>query len=527
VHRGAWAVACSLLIAAGTLASVLGARAVGRSDAEKARLAFHLASAEVASTLKLAIQHEEDLVMHASAFVSVNPNASAVDFDRWAESAQAIQRYPELKVFGLVTLVPASRLAAFGARIAANPIRPLGAQSVGPKERFRVLPAGHRPYYCLAVGGLARSAADFVPGGLDYCALAPTLITARDSGLTGYAPFAEGDVTNLGVETPVYGGGVVPLSVTARRRAFLGWLGELLVPNVVLERALEGHPNLAVIFRYDSPFSHVVFTRGAIPTGAQRSTIELQVGRAAGLPGSRQGWTVQTFGARAAGGVFAGGNSLVLLVGGTLLSVLVGLLVLVLATGRRRALSLVREKTRDLSYQALHDALTELPNRKLVIERGEQMLNTPGTVTAALFVDLDGFKHINDRFGHAAGDQLLKVTAQRLQSVVREQDMVGRLGGDEFVVLLESTADEARPNLIAERLIEVLRQPVALDSSREVISVSASVGIAVGRQRTVDELLRDADLALYAAKADGKDRYMLFEAAKHGDAEDLLTSEIS
>jgi diguanylate cyclase (GGDEF)-like protein len=481
VRRGAWAVACAFLIAAGTLASVLGARAVARSDAEKARLGFHLASAEVASTLKLAIQHEEDLVVHASAFVTVNPHASAAEFDRWAESAQAIQRYPELQVFGLVTLVPAPRLAAFEARIAANPIRPLGPRSLGPKESFRVLPAGHRRYYCLAVAGLARSAADFVPGGLDYCAVAPTLITARDSGLTGYAPFTQGDVTKLGVETPVYREGFVPPTVTARRRAFVGWLGELLDPSVVLERALEGHPNLAVIFRYDSPFSHVVFTRGTIPAGAQRSTIELQVGRAAGLPGSRQGWTVRSFGAGVRGGVFANGNSLVVLAGGTLLSVLVALLVLVLATGRSRALSLVREKTRDLSHQALHDALTELPNRKLVIERAEQMLDSPGTVTAALFVDLDGFKHINDRFGHAAGDQLLKVAAQRLQSVVRERDTVGRLGGDEFVVLLESTADEGRPNLIAERVIEVLRQPVALDDSREVISVSASVGIAVGQ----------------------------------------------
>src|SRR4029077_19195097 len=144
-----------------------------------------------------------------------------------------------------------------------------------------------------------------------------------------------------------------------------------------------------------------------------------------------------------------------------------------------------------------------------------------------LFVDLDGFKHINDRFGHAAGDQLLTVAAKRLKSVVREQDTGGGLGGGEFVVLLESTGDEGRPHRIAERLIEVLRQPVALDNSRAVISVSASVGIAVGQQRTVDELLRDADLALYAAKAEGKDRYMLYEAARQGDAEDSLASEIS
>ncbi len=97
----------------------------------KAQLSFHLASAEIASTLKLAIQHEEDLVVSASAFVISNPNASPADFDRWAESVHAMQRYPELQNIGLVALVPASGLAAFESRFAANPVRPLGPQSVG------------------------------------------------------------------------------------------------------------------------------------------------------------------------------------------------------------------------------------------------------------------------------------------------------------------------------------------------------------------------------------------------------------
>jgi CHASE1-domain containing sensor protein len=122
-RRGVWAAVTALLVLAGTLASVLGARAVAHSDADKARLALHLSSAEVASTLKLAIQHEEDLVVSASAFVTSNPNASAADFDRWAESVHAMQRYPELQNFGLVMLVGASRLAAFEARMAADPLR--------------------------------------------------------------------------------------------------------------------------------------------------------------------------------------------------------------------------------------------------------------------------------------------------------------------------------------------------------------------------------------------------------------------
>jgi diguanylate cyclase (GGDEF)-like protein len=528
-RKSVWAVVTALLVLAGVLASVLGARAVAQSDADKARLAFHFASAEIASTLKLTIQHEEDLVVSASAFVTGNPSASPADFDRWAESVRAMRRYPELQDFGLVMLVPTSRLAAVEARMAADPLRPLGPQSAAPQGGFQILPQGNRPYYCFAVAGLARSAAIVLPAGLDFCALAPSLLPTRDSGVASYAPFVDGKTTTLGVETPVYRGGVVPGTVTARQRAFVGWLGELLVPKVVLEQALDGHPNVAVIFRYDSRYSHVAFIRGKAPAGAQSTTIDLRVGREAGLGNSHEGWTVQSFGVGVADGVFGDWHALTLLVGGILLSLLLGLLVLVLGTGRGRALSLVREKTRELSHQALHDTLTGLPNRALVLDRAKQMLartaRQPGMVAGALFIDIDGFKHVNDNLGHAAGDQFLRVVGERLQSTVREQDTVGRLGGDEFVVLVESRADEATLDLLADRLTEVLREPVELDDGRTMFAVTVSIGVAVGQHATPDALLRDADLALYSAKAAGKDRYALFDASMRAGVEGRLELE--
>ncbi|HEX7610639.1 MAG TPA: EAL domain-containing protein, partial [Solirubrobacteraceae bacterium] len=355
--------------------------------------------------------------------------------------------------------------------------------------------------------------------GLDFCALAKALLIARDEGLSSYAPFVDGNVTTLGVQTPVYRNSVVPTTVAGRRRAFIGWLGELIVPNVVLDSALAGHPNTAVRFSYASGSSHVVFTSGHAPAHSQVSTINLH-----------NGWTVRSYGAPLGAGVFADRNALTLLIGGTLLCLVLGLLFFVLGTGRTRALTLVREKTRELSYQALHDTLTGLPNRALVLDRAEQMLaraaRQPGMLAGALFVDVDGFKHVNDKLGHAAGDRLLKVVGERLQNVVRAQDTVGRLGGDEFVVLVEAPASDAALDLLADRLIDVLRQPVELDDGRKIFSVTASIGLAVGQYSSPDDLLRDADLALYAAKAAGKDRFVLFDASMYADAEGRLELEL-
>jgi diguanylate cyclase (GGDEF)-like protein len=514
-RRDTWALAAALLILAGVIGSVLGARAVAQSNADRGRLAFHLASAEIASTLRLAIQHEEDLVVSASAFVSGNPHASAADFDRWAESVHAMQRYPELQNIGLVVLVPASRLPAFEAQMAAHPVRPFGPDSAPLQDDVGILPSGSRPYYCLAVAGRARNAASYLPVGLDYCALAPTLMAARESGTANYAPFAHMGATALGIQTPVYRGGVTPATATGRRRAFVGWLGELLVPGVVLQRALEGHAGMAVGFRYRSGDTHVRFASGAVPAGAQSVTIALH-----------NGWTVQSFRARVSSSVLSDHEALGLLLGGALLSALLGLLVLVLGTGRTRALSLVREKTRELSHQALHDPLTGLPNRALVRDRAEQMIartaRQTDMVAGALFIDVDGFKHVNDSLGHAAGDHLLKLAGKRLQDAVRDQDTVGRLGGDEFVVLVESTTDDATLDLLADRLTEALRAPVELGDDGKVFSVTASIGVAVGRYESPDELLRDADLALYAAKAAGRDRYALFDTSMYGGVEGRL-----
>jgi diguanylate cyclase (GGDEF)-like protein len=164
-------------------------------------------------------------------------------------------------------------------------------------------------------------------------------------------------------------------------------------------------------------------------------------------------------------------------------------------------------------HQALHDPLTGLPNRALILDRAEQMLTRnrgAHHAAAALFIDLDGFKEVNDTFGHAAGDELLLTFAGRLEAVLRSSDTVGRLGGDEFVVLLEDTST-IKPEQVAERLLAVAREPFTISQARAGrLSVTASIGIASGNRANAGQLLRDADVALYDAKATGKNRFVIF-----------------
>jgi diguanylate cyclase (GGDEF)-like protein len=146
---------------------------------------------------------------------------------------------------------------------------------------------------------------------------------------------------------------------------------------------------------------------------------------------------------------------------------------------------------------------------------------------SALYIDIDGFKHVNDTFGHATGDQFLKLVAERLASVVRESDTAARLAGDEFLVLLDGSTLDVAPELVAERLLEVLREPYDLRAQiGRQLSVNASIGLAYGQRASAEELLADADVALYSAKTAGKNRCTVFESAMQTAIQDRLAFEL-
>jgi diguanylate cyclase (GGDEF)-like protein len=183
---------------------------------------------------------------------------------------------------------------------------------------------------------------------------------------------------------------------------------------------------------------------------------------------------------------------------------------------RQRSDEELKRREDELAFLATHDPLTGLPNRTLILDRVEQMLarsRRNQTPVAALFIDIDNFKGINDTLGHGVGDELLRAVAARLKGVVRDIDALGRLGGDEFVVISEDLSLAAGPELIAERLLDALQHPFNLGAEEEIrVTVTASVGIATAEGASAEDLLRDADIAMYRAKWDGKNRYVVFES---------------
>ena len=197
---------------------------------------------------------------------------------------------------------------------------------------------------------------------------------------------------------------------------------------------------------------------------------------------------------------------------------------------RQRAHEELSRRQEELAFMATHDALTGLPNRTLILDRVEQMLvraRRSQTPVAALFVDLDNFKGINDTLGHGVGDQLLRAVAARLEGVVRDIDALGRLGGDEFVVVAEGMSLAAGPELIAERLLTALKQPFKLKGAEgKRLIVTASVGVAMGDRSTAEELLRDADVAMYRAKWEGKNGYVVFESGMHDAVQSKMELEM-
>jgi diguanylate cyclase (GGDEF)-like protein len=197
--------------------------------------------------------------------------------------------------------------------------------------------------------------------------------------------------------------------------------------------------------------------------------------------------------------------------------------------GARTNEGLVRDLNRQraiLARQASRDPLTELGNRKMFMDHATDALaDADDTMTAVILIDLDGFKGVNDTYGHATGDALLRTAAERLNANVRANDTVSRLGGDEFVVLLPRLTDDQIADTVAHRILRDLLQPLVVGDTVLTIRASAGIALTRGSGAGVEDMMREADLALYQAKAEGKGVARRFDPARFAAAEQRRREE--
>jgi diguanylate cyclase (GGDEF)-like protein/PAS domain S-box-containing protein len=185
-------------------------------------------------------------------------------------------------------------------------------------------------------------------------------------------------------------------------------------------------------------------------------------------------------------------------------------------TTRKEIEEKLKRQTKQLHFQAFHDALTKLPNRSLFTDRLQQLINEikrNGEQFALLFIDLDNFKQINDSLGHHIGDQVLKTTAQRLKTCLTEQDTLARLGGDEFTILLNNIKNAESAAKVAQKIIDITKRKIVIGPHELYISTSIGISLAPQDSELKEDLLKYADSAMYKAKEQGKDKFQFYSAS--------------
>lgn len=543
-RRRLWIAAASVLLTAGIIGSAVGGFFWSRYQQTQTGRSFRATASSLTASLGASVNRDLDFQDLLLSMVATNPELTNHQLAPWLHALDVTKRYPGTLGFGFFEPISAAALPAFLAGMQADPR--IGA-APGP---LVVYPPGLRPQYCLARLGFLSASNSILAdlNGIDICAPAspgtPSLATAAtykavtDSGQSaivgGASLVTAAEAKKFGLSAaelrsvrdlviiiaPVYQGGSIPTTSLARTQASIGWLVGSFSAKGLFGPSLSGNSSLALQLRHGTgAAASLLATEGPSIAGAHLTSsrtittsplLSVVVVGSAGTAGFAQGIALGTIGAA--------------------LSIVLFMFLFHLGRSRERALRLVEQRTGQLQHQALHDPLTGLPNRALLFDRAEQMLFRSQRQTlaiGALYVDLDNFKDVNDSFGHQFGDQLLCAVGARLAGALRPSDTVGRLGGDEFLVLVEGDGLDAGPELVAERLHAVMSEPFDLQTHEPVrLTVRASIGVAVGRRDSADELFRDADVALYAAKAAGKDRYVVFRPEMQTAIHDRLDLEM-
>jgi diguanylate cyclase (GGDEF)-like protein len=526
-----WNIVAVVVLIAGLAMTVLGAVTWHGYVQTQADQTFDSNSASVSAAVSTALRRDIDFVATQQAGVIALPGLTNRELAVWYHAVDIADRFPGGVGFGFVQRVLPFQLSAFGAQVVADP--PVNEPVTAP---YTVFPPGQRTQYCLQRYGIATSAAEkLIPSTFDFCNATippgnsaspiPRLLDeATTSGRTTVLAAGRiaktGGIANLFVTfSPVYSTDVTPTTVAARVAHLRGWIVATFNGARLLRSDLTTRDRLAVsvIFRQPGAGAVTIASFGTAPRGALfTSAYRFEA------DGS---WVVRVEGsAESAATVQAIGVGVL----GTGLSGLLFLLFMILTRSRAFALRTVDRRTRQLRHLALYDPLTDLPNRALILDRAEQMIlraKRQPLLVGALFIDLDEFKQVNDTFGHQVGDELLKAIGTRLSGALRASDTVGRLGGDEFVVLVEGELGGVGPEIVAQQILAEFAKPFVLEGTGGApLHIKASIGVALGARSGPADLLRDADVALYVAKARGKNGYVVFRSDMQMDIADRLSS---
>jgi len=533
--RRLWNIVAVVVLIVGMAMTAVGAVAWHNYVQSQAHRAFEAQASSVSAAVSTSLRRDIDFVAAQRAGVIAVPGLTNRQLAVWYRSVDVTKRFPGGVGFGFVQRVLPFQVSSFGAQMVADP--PINEPVTAP---YAVFPAGQRAEYCLQRYGIATSAAaKLTPANFDFCSatippdihspIPPLLDEATRSGqmtVLAAGKLAVGKIANSGaiadlfvIFSPVYSGEATPTTVAARRADLHGWIVATFSGNALLNSDPKARHRLAVSVSFAQPGSGVtgIAASGRVPGGPLfTSTLQFDAS------GS---WIVRVQGsAESAAAIQATGIGVL----GTAISAILFILFMLLSRSRNLALRMVDKRTRQLQHLALYDQLTDLPNRALILDRAEQMIvraKRHPLLAGALFIDLDDFKEVNDTFGHEAGDELLKAVGVRLSGALRASDTVGRLGGDEFVVLVEGELGGIGPEIVARQLLAEFTKPFALTGTGVgPVHIKASIGVALGARRGPADLLRDADVALYVAKARGKHGYVVFRSDMQMDIADRLSS---
>ncbi|MGA9859838.1 MAG: bifunctional diguanylate cyclase/phosphodiesterase [Solirubrobacteraceae bacterium] len=515
------------LVAAGLILSATSALLWSGAQSSDQRQTLRTTAQNVTATLATLAGRDADFLATLRTVLVLNPHLSGDRFRLWYAELDASQRQVAGLGSAVLNIVPSDRLLAFEAGHNADP-----AYLAMMHHGLAIIPRPGARYCLLGALGVSASLPAEVTGLIQQNWCDPTsaigrfeaheLDAAAGAGSMLVVPVALGAVRTTIFEMPFYRRGVALRTAAERRSAVLGWTISSFDTSRLVAEAIGHNKGLGVTLVFRNPDGRqVVMATGGIHSGPLVMRTSMNVDGE---------WAIIVRGGLGGTSIPAGVQGLLIFAIGAVMTMLVSLLILTLSRSRERALFMVAQKTGQLRHQALHDSLTGLPNRVLAIDRAEQMLaraRRAREAIAVLYIDIDGFKHINDTFGHAAGDAFLRHVAARLETVVRESDTAARLAGDEFIVLLDTITLDAGPELVAERVLDVLREPY--DLSEEIgreLQLTASIGVAFGLEGSAEDLLADADVALYAAKDAGRNRYAMFESGMHAAAQDRVALEM-